>query len=90
MIRKLAILVTVAFVPSVAFAAGASTNVPLPADTHVVGADAKVDSTVKADATAKPAKAAVVPHKAKSTKAKAKVDTKTDSKVDTKTEATKL
>jgi hypothetical protein len=88
MIRKLAILATVALVPSLAFAAGASTNTPASADTHVVGADTKVDSKVEADA-GRPAKAAVK-HKVKSTKADAKVHAKTDGKVETKSDTTKF
>jgi hypothetical protein len=89
MIRKLAILATVALVPSLAFAAGGSTNTPASIDTHVVGADTKVDSTVKADAGVKPAKAAVK-HKVKSSKADTKAPAKTDGKVETKSETTKL
>ena len=54
MIRKIAACAVIALVPGFAFAAGASTNVPVPADTHTVGTDKKADTVVKTDATAKP------------------------------------
>ena len=53
MIRKIAACAVIALVPGFAFAAGASTNVPVPADTHTVSTDQKADAVVKTDATAK-------------------------------------
>ena len=53
MIRKIAACAVIALVPGFAFAAGASTNVPVPADTHAVSTDTKTDAVVKTDATAK-------------------------------------
>jgi hypothetical protein len=58
MIRKIAACAVIALVPGFAFAAGASTNVPVPADTHAVGTTTKADAGVKSepvktDATAK-------------------------------------
>jgi hypothetical protein len=75
MIRKLVVCAVVALVPSFALAAGAGTLVPVPADSasHAVTVDAKTDSSVKTDATAKPDKAVRhrVTHKTKGEKAKA-------------------
>jgi hypothetical protein len=53
MIRKIAACAVIALVPGFALAAGASTNVPVPADTHAVSTDKKADAVVKTDATAK-------------------------------------
>ena len=57
MIRKIAACAVIALVPGFALAAGASTNVPVPADTHAVSTDKKADAVVKTDATAKPSAA---------------------------------
>ena len=54
MIRKIAACAVIALAPGFAFAAGASTNVPVPADTHTVSTDQKADAVAKTDATAKP------------------------------------
>ena len=53
MIRKIAACAVIALVPGFAFAAGASTNVPVPADTHAVSTDKKVDAVVKTDTAVK-------------------------------------
>ena len=53
MIRKIAACAVIALLPGFAFAAGASTNVPVPADTHAVSTDKKADAVVKADTTVK-------------------------------------
>jgi hypothetical protein len=54
MIRKIAACAVIALVPGFALAAGASTNVPVPADTHAVSTDKKADAAVvKTDATTK-------------------------------------
>jgi hypothetical protein len=53
MIRKIAACAVIALVPGFALAAGASTNVPVPADNHAVSTDKKADAVVKTDATAK-------------------------------------
>jgi hypothetical protein len=86
MIRKLALSAIVAFVPAVAFAATAITPVPADTATHAVSGEVKTDSSVKADASAKPEKAVQhkLGHKAKSVKAKAGAAT------DGKTESPKL
>src|SRR6266852_6340570 len=94
MIRKIAACAVIALVPGFAFAAGASTNVPVPADTHAVSTDKKADAVVKADttvkadavvktdATAKPGKA--VRHRVtnKSTDDKSKAGSPSDTKGD--------
>jgi hypothetical protein len=94
MIRKIAACAVIALVPGFAFAAGASTNVPVPADTHAVSTDTKADAVVKTDATAKPGAvvktdAAAKPGKAvrnrvtnKSTVDKAKAGSPSDNKGD--------
>jgi hypothetical protein len=94
MIRKLAICAAVALVPTIAFAAGASTNPPASTDTHVVGADTKTAATVKSeavksDSTVK-AEAAVKPQKAVTHRVTHKAKTKADSKSDSKVDSTKL
>ena len=53
MIRKIAACAVIALVPGFAFAAGASTNVPVPADTHAVSTETKADATAKPSATVK-------------------------------------
>jgi hypothetical protein len=94
MMRKIAACAVIALVPGFAFAAGASTNVPVPADTHVVSTDTKADTVVKADTTtkantavktdaaAKPGK--TVRHRVtnKTTDDKSKAGSTSDSKVD--------
>ena len=94
MIRKIAACAVIALVPGFAFAAGASTNVPVPADTHTVSTDKKADAVVKTDATAKPnavvkTDAAAKPGKAvrhrvtnKTTDDKSKAGSTSDGKVD--------
>jgi hypothetical protein len=94
MIRKIAACAVIALVPGFAFAAGASTNVPVPADTHAVSADTKTDALVKTDATAKPHAAVktdapaktgkTVRHRVtnKTTDDKSKAGSTSDSKVD--------
>jgi hypothetical protein len=73
MIRRLAACAVVALVPSFAFAATASTPVPADSATHAVSGDAKTDSSVKADASAKPDKVVhhKITHKTKGVKTKA-------------------
>jgi hypothetical protein len=86
MMRKLAMCAVVALVPGVAFAATATTPVPANSATHAVTSDVKTDSSVKADALAKPDKAVThtVKHKTKGAKAKAGATT------DGKAESSKL
>jgi len=74
----------VALVPGFAFAATAGTPIPADSATHAaVSGEVKTDSTVKADASAKPEKAVThkLTHKTKGAKAKAgaTIDGKTDS-----------
>jgi hypothetical protein len=73
MIRRLAACAVVALVPGFAFAATAGTPVPADSATHAVSGEAKTDSSVKADASAKSDKVVShkVTHKTKGLKAKA-------------------
>jgi hypothetical protein len=79
MIRKFVACAVVALAPSFAFAADTGKIVTVPADsaTHAVSGDVKSDSTVKADAAAKPGKTVHhrVTHKAKADKANTGVTT---------------
>lgn len=82
MIRRLAVCAVVALVPSLAFAATASTPVPADSATHAVSGDAKTDSPVKADASAKPDKGVHNNGKVKTKGVKAKAGTTSDGKTD--------
>jgi hypothetical protein len=59
MIRKIAACAVIALLPGFALAAGASTNVPVPADNHAVSTDAKPSAAVKTTDTAVKADAVV-------------------------------